>query len=262
MNAIFIYWNEYGLTMKITRMMLLLLMLLPIGVLSQTEFKAVISGKVTDSETGAPLDKVIVYLTNTSFGNSSGKDGAFKISFVPRGEYQLVVSRVGYERKYISFRINNSDSLYYEVKLQPRPISTNEVEVLGERPKEMKLRYGGKLFPKNNPNMYCVFSPVSPVPIGVFYSDSAYYMYSLETTVIDSQKFIRLWLLYKNQSKNPYHFNAMNCVKLHMEGSQHTYSDIRPLSTSRRLGSYRKPSTFALISGEPWATRAARTSRS
>ncbi|MFI5252516.1 MAG: carboxypeptidase-like regulatory domain-containing protein [Bacteroidota bacterium] len=218
--------------MKTVPIIFIVLMLWPVRLLSQTDTKTVITGKIIDAETGGALDKAIVYLANTALGNSSGKDGLFKISFVPRGEYQMVISRVGYERQTLTVKIEKTDSLYYAITLHPQPIRTNEIEVLGERPKELKLRYGGMLFPKDKPKMYCVYSPVSAVPVGVFYSDSAYYMYSLETTVIDSQKFIRLWLLYKNQSNTPYSFDSKECVKLHMTGTQHSYTDIKPLPPS------------------------------
>jgi hypothetical protein len=85
------------------------------------------------------------------------------------------------------------------------------------------------LFPKNNPNMYCVYTPVSEIPIGVFYSDSGFYMYSLETTFIDSQRFVRLWLLYKNESHSTYHLDPMESVKLHIQGQRQSYANIRPI---------------------------------
>jgi hypothetical protein len=214
----------------VVQVLSIILFLFPVRLLTQPENNSVITGQVIDSDNGNVLDKVIVYLANTPLGNSSDKDGKFRISFIPKGEYQLIISRVGYERKNISVKIANSDSLFYEIKLQQRPISTGEIEVLGERPKE--LRYGGMLFPKDNPHMYCVYSPVSEIPVGVFYTDSAFYMYSLETTFIDSQKFIRLWLLYKNQSHAAYHLNPMECVKLHIQGKHRSYTNIPPIPPS------------------------------
>jgi hypothetical protein len=118
---------------------LLLLALIPSVLSAQSENRHTITGKITDAETGNILDKAIVYLANTSFGNSSGKDGTFKISYIPKGEFQLIVSRVGYERKNIPVNTEYSDSLYFDIKLQPRPVKTNEVEVLADRPEELKV---------------------------------------------------------------------------------------------------------------------------
>jgi hypothetical protein len=59
-------------------------------------------------------------------------------------------------------------------------------------------------------------------------TDSAFYMYALETTNVDSEKYIKLWLLYKNLSEQPYELNPMTCIRLHVLGKDRSYNNIQP----------------------------------
>jgi hypothetical protein len=56
-----------------------------------------LSGKVTDSATGKPLAGISVFLNNTSRGTVTGSNGAFQLTEMPRGTYQLVFSSVEYK---------------------------------------------------------------------------------------------------------------------------------------------------------------------
>jgi hypothetical protein len=56
-----------------------------------------LSGKVTDSATGKPLAGISVFLNNTSRGTVTDGNGAFQLTGMPRGTYQLVFSSVGYK---------------------------------------------------------------------------------------------------------------------------------------------------------------------
>lgn len=54
-----------------------------------------ITGTVSDSASGAPLAGVSVFLNNTSRGTSTGTKGDFHLD-IPKGNYQLVFSAIGY----------------------------------------------------------------------------------------------------------------------------------------------------------------------
>jgi hypothetical protein len=203
----------------------------------QQESMPSVSGQVTDADSGSPLENAIVFLANTPIGTSSGTDGKFLLILtgVPPGEYDMVVSRVGYERKTLQIRVEKNKSLTYEVKLQPRPIRTREVEVLGERPGEAVAKLTYQFFPKDTSDIYALYGSSSSNPIGILYSDSAFYIYSLKTAIIDSEKYICLWLLYKNLSESPYDFDPMRCVRLHMRGMKRSYSNMPPAFPSRMV---------------------------
>ena len=195
---------------------------------AQTESFGIITGTVTDTTNNQPLENAIVFLSNTPLGISSTIDGTFRITDVPVGEYELIVSRVGYERRRISVKVRESDSLYYGIKLRQQPIQAGEVDVIGEPPDRSDLKPKGLLFPKESSDTYCIYGTATSLPIGILYSDSAFYMYSLETAVIDSERYVRLWLFYKNLSQTPYDLNPRKCVKMRMKGRNRSYANIAP----------------------------------
>jgi len=197
------------------------------GTPSEQDSKSIVTGKISDAETGNPLENVIVFLTQTPFGSSSGKDGKFRIANVPNGDYEMIISRVGYERQIITLQISKPESLYYEIKLRPQPVRTGEVEVLAERPDAMKPNLN-LFFPEAKDDAYCLYGSDASLPIGILFTDSAFYMYALETANVDSEKYIKLWLLYKNLSEQPYELNPMTCIRLHVLGKDRSYNHIQP----------------------------------
>jgi hypothetical protein len=55
-----------------------------------------LSGSVTDSATGKPIAAVSVFLNGTSKGTTTRDDGAFLLTGIPAGGYQLIISAIGY----------------------------------------------------------------------------------------------------------------------------------------------------------------------
>jgi hypothetical protein len=55
-----------------------------------------LSGSVTDSATGKPIAAVSVFLNGTSKGTTTHDDGAYLLTGIPPGGYQLIISAVGY----------------------------------------------------------------------------------------------------------------------------------------------------------------------
>jgi len=208
--------------------------------------RAVVTGRIIDSETGNPLDNAIVFLANTPIGTSSASDGTFIIASVPVGVFQMVIARVGYERELVNLDVTKPESLYFEIKLQPKPVRTKEVEVVGKRPEGMKPEQYS-FFPKESPNTYCIYGAGSSMPIGIFFSDSAFCMYALDTAIVDSEKYIKLWLLYKNLSPLPCDLNPIKCTMLHIHGKKDSYRDIRSEPSSVMLAKVNKESAVTKI---------------
>ncbi|MDI6767239.1 MAG: carboxypeptidase-like regulatory domain-containing protein [Bacteroidota bacterium] len=102
------------------------------------EVKSIVTGRVSDAESGDFLDNVNVFLSFTTIGTSTAKDGSFKLTNIPVGVFDLVVSRIGYERQFIILQIGHPDSFHYEIKLKSQILQTNEVEVIAESPEEWK----------------------------------------------------------------------------------------------------------------------------
>jgi CarboxypepD_reg-like domain len=73
-----------------------LLLLLTVTHLLAQFSGSTLSGSVRDSATGKPVPGVSVFLNSTSKGSVTRDDGAFVISGIPPGRYQLIVSAIGY----------------------------------------------------------------------------------------------------------------------------------------------------------------------
>ena len=68
----------------------------PPGTQTQSPVNSLI-GLVSDSADGKPLAGVSIFLNSTSKGTVSHEDGSFLLKGIPRGQYDLVVSAIGYE---------------------------------------------------------------------------------------------------------------------------------------------------------------------
>ena len=113
---------------------------------AQQETGRVITGSVSDAETGLALENVNVYLSMTMIGTSTSASGAFRLANVPAGLYDMVISRVGYERQMIAVKAVRSESLHYDIRLHVLTLQAGEVQIVGEDPKEWRRNL--KLFEK------------------------------------------------------------------------------------------------------------------
>lgn len=199
--------------------------LLFVVVSAQKKHGATITGRVSDSENSIPLENVIVYLSNSPYGMSTGIDGRFLLSNIALGEYELTVSRIGYERQTFSLNVTATDTFFFDIKLKPVPVRINSVEVGAVRPEEIQPKL---FFPKPSDGFYCIYGMANRSPIGILFTDSAFYMLALSPAIIDSSKYIQLWLLYKNLSKTPYDLNPLRNLKLHVKGKKLSTQDILP----------------------------------
>jgi hypothetical protein len=196
------------------------------AVLSQQESLSTIRGIVSDSASASPLGNAIIYIANSPLGTSSADDGTFLLKNVPAGEYELVVSRVNYQKASIPLRIEKPDSVELSVKLAMKLIVTPEVEITGEA--ESKTWSPPQYFPMDNPGVLCVYGTASTVPIAIIHTDSALYLASVDIDIVDGEKYVRLWLLYLNLSETPYDFNPAKDVRLSVSGKDRAFDDIPP----------------------------------
>jgi hypothetical protein len=100
--------------------------------------RATISGRVIDAVSAEALPNVNVFLTGTSLGAATDREGRFEIKNVPFAAHELVVSMVGYKRQAIPLRIFESRVQTVDVRLQPMAIETQPVEVVAKDPTEWR----------------------------------------------------------------------------------------------------------------------------
>lgn len=105
---------------------------------AQTELNGVISGRVIDAQTGNPLPGANIYLSNTMLGAAADNDGYYAIYDVPFGSFKVIASFVGYQQSVEDLAVARGEALIVNFKLTPRQVSTEEVLVTAERPKNWK----------------------------------------------------------------------------------------------------------------------------
>jgi hypothetical protein len=97
------------------RLLTLCCLLLSLTSFSQQAYME-IKGTVTDAETKQPVPGASVYLDQTTKGTTTTENGTFNLK-VPSGNYNLVVSYVGY--KSLSIPVNAQNNPLLKLQLQP-----------------------------------------------------------------------------------------------------------------------------------------------
>ncbi|RYY60674.1 MAG: carboxypeptidase-like regulatory domain-containing protein, partial [Chitinophagaceae bacterium] len=120
-----------------------LLILLPCTLL---QAQRNLSGTVIDVASGQPLAGASVFISNTSKGSVTDRNGFFALSGLPPGQQELVVSSIGYETNVFSF---SAEKLPMKVKVEMQ-VKVKELEnVMVERSVMEGWDKWGKLFTEN-----------------------------------------------------------------------------------------------------------------
>lgn len=96
--------------------------------------QGIVSGKITNAETGTPMSGATVRILNSKLGAVSGNDGAFRITRVPRGIHKVIASFIGFENYTIdSVVVPDNGTVVLNIKLLDKAVSSSVVEVTAER---------------------------------------------------------------------------------------------------------------------------------
>lgn len=88
-----------------------------------------ITGKVVRADNGEPIAGSSVFISNTSRGTVSDKEGNFELRNIPPGKYDLVISTIGYETSVYSFDANQLPlKLRVEMQVKIRELENVTVE--------------------------------------------------------------------------------------------------------------------------------------
>lgn len=112
----------------------------------------VIRGIVLDGRTSKPLPYASVYFNQTTIGTNSNERGEFTLTNLAVGEYELIVSYVGYEPYQKKFSIETDVEFVLTIRLNSQELK--EVQVFAKRDAawENQLKKFKKLFLGNGPN--------------------------------------------------------------------------------------------------------------
>lgn len=98
---------------------------LPFTVAAQN---GVITGKVTSSGTKAPVPRASVFLSNASYGTATNEDGSFNLRGIKPGQYNLVVTVVGFE-EYAKEVLVGSQPIDLTIELTPKVMMMRQVTI-------------------------------------------------------------------------------------------------------------------------------------
>jgi hypothetical protein len=87
-------------------------------------------GRVADTEGGEAMEFTNVFLANTTSGTSTDARGLFSLSGIPPGDYDIVISRVGYVRTTRKISLVPDANLELEIEISRKELRTDEVEVV------------------------------------------------------------------------------------------------------------------------------------
>ncbi|POY37207.1 TonB-dependent receptor [Solitalea longa] len=88
-----------------------------------------VSGRVTDKQTGEPLQGAIVSISNLKLGSTTNSEGEYTLINVPKAKLLIAVSRLGY--KTISQLVDFSKTSKADFQLEISVIEADEVVVTG-----------------------------------------------------------------------------------------------------------------------------------
>lgn len=92
-----------------------------------------VRGFVYDKTTGEPVIFTNVMLKGTNYGSSTDVNGYFVISKIPKGNYSLRVSFMGYEENLTPVKINPNAVTTVRIEIQPSSKVLNAVEISAEK---------------------------------------------------------------------------------------------------------------------------------
>jgi hypothetical protein len=95
--------------------------------------QGILTGTVTDEETNRPIEQVNISLVSTLLGDATDKNGRFRISDIPAGDYNLQASCIGFETLLIENIKISDEGKELEIKLSPTVISLPGVRVEADR---------------------------------------------------------------------------------------------------------------------------------
>ncbi|MFW5944682.1 MAG: TonB-dependent receptor [Bacteroidota bacterium] len=96
---------------------------------AQSSIAQTISGKVTDKETGEPVENIPVVIQGTNYGTYSDTNGEFILSEIPKGTHTVVTSGVRYEKARIQITVREEKEYEMNFDLQPGEVSIEAITI-------------------------------------------------------------------------------------------------------------------------------------
>ncbi len=118
---------------QITKLALILIGVLFLVCATFGQTTGQISGIVTDEATQEPLAGVKIVIMETTLETMTGKDGSYKLIDVPPRQYEIKISRIGYESVSLSVTVSLNEGAKLNISLSESIISMPPVVVSSEK---------------------------------------------------------------------------------------------------------------------------------
>ena len=105
-----------------------IILLIQIG-FSQEPIMPRICGIIIDAETREPIAYANIFISNSSIGCASDKNGYFELRNLPYGRYEIIASVIGYEVLNAKIGIYNDSRRNLRFEMYKQPIQFPEVIV-------------------------------------------------------------------------------------------------------------------------------------
>ena len=92
-----------------------------------------VSGFITDQETGEALIGANVFIQETGNGMSTDRNGYYVIQNINPGNYNLIVSYIGYNTSKKEINVTQNESIKMDLSLEVEALEISEVEVSAEK---------------------------------------------------------------------------------------------------------------------------------
>lgn len=113
-------------------------------ILSASQERWSLTGRIFDAATSKPLSGVNIYIEETTLGDATKDDGAYRIDNIPPGVHTLVVRMVGYKQQTERIFHEGKKVVRRDFTLEQETIRGQEVEVVAEREKFMVKEEPGR----------------------------------------------------------------------------------------------------------------------
>jgi hypothetical protein len=92
-----------------------------------------VRGFVYDKESGEPIIFTNVFFQGTTIGVSTDVNGYFSITKIPKGDYTLMTTSIGYDTASVKITIINDQIITHKLYIKRRAIQMKEVEITAEK---------------------------------------------------------------------------------------------------------------------------------